>query len=278
MLRFYFLLSSHFGLDTVGLPPEEEVHAKVDNFLFGRSCSLLLDLGLLRDEVVQGQRSVVKEWRGGGGRVVVLLVLHLHPHVFPHLPLGPPPPEVSLLEIVHTGGVDGPVVTLPIGCTSSFQEEIIEREIVSDGVPPALTSVSEVGEIIKNVLVDVRQHQLLLRVAEDGHRYQPNVGVLGLGLVREGNPEEPRVELGHGEHGQVGWGTEPLVDDGQGGRAGLQEGRQRVGELRQGGQQSHSVSQRQVVQLAEVQRLRGEAGRGGGGRRVLEHGEGEGGR
>ena len=127
-------------------------------------------------------------------------------------------------------------------------------------VPPALATVSEVGEIIKNVLVDVGQHQLLLWVAEDGHRYQTNVRVLGLRLVREGNPEESRVELRHGEHGQVRRGTEPLVDDGEGGGTGLQEGRQRVGELRERGQQSHSVSQRQVVELAEVQRLGGEAG------------------
>lgn len=215
--------------------------------------------------MVQGEGRVVKQRRGGGGRVVLLLVLHLHPHVFPHLPLSSPPPEVSLLEIVDTSWVNGPVVTLPISCAASFQEEIIEREIVSDGVPPALTSVSEVGEIIKNVLVDVGQHQLLVRVAEDGHRYQPNIGVLGLRLVREGNPEQSRVELRHGEHGQVCRGTEPLVDDGEGGRAGLEEGGQRVVELRQGGQQSHPVSQRQVVQLAEVQRLRGQPGRRGGG-------------
>ena len=195
--------------------------------------------------------------------------------MFPHLPLSPPPPEVSLLEIVHAGWVNGPVVTLSIGSPASFQEEIVEREIVSDRVPPSLAPVSEVGEIIKNVLVDVGQHQLLLRVAQDGHGYQPNVGVLGLRLVRERNPEQSRVELRHGKHGEVGGGTEPLVEEREGGRARLEEGGQRAGELRQGGQQSHPVRQSQVVQLAEVERLRGEARGGGGGGAGLEDGEGE---
>ena len=85
--------------------------------------------------------------------------------------------------------------------------------------------MSEVGEVVQDVLVDVGQDQLLVGAAEDGHGDQTDVGMLGLGLVREGDPEQSGVELGHGEHGQVSGGTEPLVDHGQAGSAvrGLQE-------------------------------------------------------
>ena len=69
--------------------------------------------------------------------------------------------------------------------------------------------MSEVEVVVQDVLVDVRQHQLLLRAAQDGHADQPDVGVLRLGLLREGHPEQAGVQLGHGEEGQVGGGAEP---------------------------------------------------------------------
>ena len=61
---------------------------------------------------------------------------------------------------------------------------------MSDGVSPSLTSMAKVRKVVKNVLVDVCQDKLLLGVAEDGHGNKPDVGVLGLGFIREGNPEE----------------------------------------------------------------------------------------
>ena len=143
--------------------------------------------------------------------------------MLPHLPLCSPASEVSLLKIIHTGGVNGPVVTLAIGSSPRLQEEIIERQVVSDAVPPALAAVSEVREVVQHVLVDVSQHQLLLRAAEDGHGDESNVGVLRLGFVREGDPEESGVKLGHGEHCQVSWGRESLVDQWQCWRRRLEE-------------------------------------------------------
>ena len=280
--RLQLLLGDKFGL--TGRLAQQEVHAEVDDLLLGGQ-PLLLDLGLgVRQEGLQRQRRVLEHGRRGGGRVVLVLVLHVHPHVLPHLALGAPPPEVSLLEVVHAGGVDGPVVPLAVSRPARLQEEVVEGEVVADRVPPALAAVPEVGEVVQHVLVDVRQHQLLLGVAEDGHGDQPDVGVLRLGLVREGDPEESGVELGHGEHGEVGRGAEPLVDDGEAGRGGAgarQEGGQRVAEVevRERGQQPHPVRQREVVQLREVEAVPGSGGRGGGGGRAGggEHGEGEGG-
>ena len=150
-------------------------------------------------------------------------------------------------------------MTLAVGSSARLQEEVIEGQVVSDGVPPALASVSEVGEVVQNILVDVGQHQLLVGAAEDGHGDQSNVGMLGLGLVRERDSEQPGVQLGHGEHCQVSRGTEPLVYHGQagGGVRGLQEWGQRlergVVEVGQRCKQPHPVCQCKVVELGEVE-------------------------
>lgn len=42
-----------------------------------------------------------------------------------------PPPEVSLLEVLHIGRMDGPVVALPVGTPPSLHEAVIEGEVVS---------------------------------------------------------------------------------------------------------------------------------------------------
>ena len=88
-----------------------------------------------------------------------------------------------------------------ISSSSGFQEEVIEREIVPDGVSPSLPSVAEIRKIVKDILVDVSQHQLLLGAAEDGHGDQADIGVLGFGLFREGDAKQARIQLCHGEHG-----------------------------------------------------------------------------
>ena len=97
---------------------------------------------------------------------------------------------------------------------------------MSDGVSPSLTSMAKVRKVVKNILVDVSQDQLLVGAAEDGHGNEANVGVLGLGFVREGNPEESWIQLCHREHCQVSRRTESLVDDGKSWRSvrGLEEG------------------------------------------------------
>ena len=127
----------------------------------------------------------------------------------PDLPLRPPPAEVSLLEVGDTGRVNRPVVTLPVGSPARLDEAVVQREVVSDRVSPTRTSVAEVKVVVEDVLVDVGKHKLLLGTAQDGHADQTDVGVLGLRLLRKGHPEQPGVQLGHGEEGQVGGGAEP---------------------------------------------------------------------
>ena len=92
--------------------------------------------------------------------------------------------------------MNSPIISLPIGSSSSFDEEVTDREIVSDGVPPSLTTVAEVGEVLKDILVDVSQNQLLIGAAEDCHADQPNVRVLRFWLLGEWNTEKPRIKLG----------------------------------------------------------------------------------
>ena len=64
---------------------------------------------------------------------------------------------------------------------------------MTDGVSPALASVSKVGEIVQHILVDVCKHQLLVCAAEDGHADDANVGVLRFWLLWEGDAEQAWV-------------------------------------------------------------------------------------
>ena len=170
----------------------------------------------------------------------------------PDLPLRPSPAEVSLLEVVDTGWVYGPVVALPVGRPARLDEAVVQGEVVPDGVPPAGSPVAEVKVVVEDVLVDVRQHQLLVRAAQDGHADQPDVGVLRLGLLREGHPEQAGVQLGHGEEGEVGGGAE-AGREGQGGGLLVEEGGEGgEGEL-EGGELPHAVGQGKVVDRAQVQ-------------------------
>ena len=186
--------------------------------------------------------------------VVLLLLLDMEPHVPPDLPLCPSPAEVSLLEVVDTGGVNCPVVAFSIGSPARLDEAVVQREVVPYGVPPAGSPVPEVKVVVQDVLVDVRQHQLLLRAAQDGHADQPDVGVLRLGLLWEGHPEQAGVQLGHGEEGQVGGGAEPGREgEGQGGGLLVEEGGEGgEGEL-EGGELPHPLPQSKVVDRAQVQ-------------------------
>ena len=112
--------------------------------------------------------------------------------------------------------------------------------------------MAEVKVVVQDVLVDVCQHQLLLGAAQDRHADQADVGVLRLGLLREGHPEQAGVQLGHGEEGKVGGGAE-AGREGQGGGLLVEEGGEGwEGEL-EGGELPHPVGQGKVVDGAQVE-------------------------
>ena len=170
----------------------------------------------------------------------------------PDLPLGPSPAEVSLLEVVDTGWVYGPVVALPVGRPARLDEAVVQGEVVPDGVSPSRSPVAEVKVVVQDVLVDVCQHQLLLGAAQDRHADQADVGVLWLGLLWEGHPEQAGVQLCHGEEGEVGGGAE-AGREGQGGGLLVEEGGEGgEGEL-EGGELPHPVGQGKVVDGAQVE-------------------------
>lgn len=89
----------------------------------------------------------------------------------PHLPLGLPPAEIALLEVFNVGRVDGPVVALSVGGATRLNEAVIEAEVMTDGVSPAWSSVSEVRVIIEDPLVNVSKNQLIILRFQDGHGY-----------------------------------------------------------------------------------------------------------
>ena len=71
--------------------------------------------------------------------------------------------------------MDGPVVALATVGATVFDEALVEGEVVSDAVLPSLVLFAVEGEVIHDVLVDVTEHHLLVRVTEDRHRYESNV-------------------------------------------------------------------------------------------------------
>ena len=176
----------------------------------------------------------------------------MKPHVPPDLPLCPSSSKVSLLEVVDASRMNSPVVAFPIGCPARFDEAVIQGEVVSDGVSPSRSPVAEVKVVVQDVLVDVCQHQLLLGAAQDRHADQADVGVLRLGLLWEGHPEQAGVQLCHGEEGEVGGGAE-AGREGQGGGLLVEEGGEGgEGEL-EGGELPHPVGQGKVVDGAQVE-------------------------
>ena len=144
-----------------------------------------------------------------------------------HFPLGLPPAEVSLLEVLLAGRVDRPIVAFPVGGSSCLHKAVVDGQVVPDGVSPTMTSVAEIGKVIQDVLVDVSQDELLLGRTQDSHRDEANVGMLRLRLFGEIHSEESRIQLGERKHGQVrrwakSW-RERVWEKGREGAEGLQE-------------------------------------------------------
>ena len=128
-----------------------------------------------------------------------------------------------------------------------------------DGVSPTRPTMPKVEVVVEDVLVDICQYQLLLGAAQDAHADEADVGVLWLGLLRKGNPEESGIQLGHGEVGQVGGRAEAR---GEKVRWGLHEGGEGRGEGElQGGEVAHPVCKQLVVECRKLQVVM-EEGRG----------------
>ena len=100
-----------------------------------------------------------------------------------YLSLGPPSSKISPLEIIDVGRMDGPIVSFAISAAASFDEAVVEAEVMADGVAPARASTTEVVIVCKNPLVYLAEHHLALRCAQDCHCNQPYVTVTRLWLV-----------------------------------------------------------------------------------------------
>jgi hypothetical protein len=54
-----------------------------------------------------------------------------------NFPLSFSTPEVAFFEVFDVGRMDGPIVALTVGAPSGLDEAVVERQVVSDGVPPS---------------------------------------------------------------------------------------------------------------------------------------------
>ncbi len=86
--------------------------------------------------------------------------------------------EVSLLEIVHVGSVNGPVVASTVSSLSHLDKALVQRQIVANAVAPALVgSMLVVGKVEDDPVVDLVEQNLAVHFAQDGHRDQRDVAV-----------------------------------------------------------------------------------------------------
>ena len=89
-------------------------------------------------------------------------------------------PVVTLLEHDLVVRVEHPVVRLPVlaSLCGQLHEALVEREVVADGVSPALVlPVSVVREVLCDIVVDTVESESLLRASLNGHADESHVGV-----------------------------------------------------------------------------------------------------
>ena len=86
-------------------------------------------------------------------------------------------PEVTFLEGTDAGGMQTPVEATSVGGTTSLDEELVDGEAVSDGVPPGLGCCTVVGEARHDVVVDVGQDHLLVWNTQQGLDDHLDVGL-----------------------------------------------------------------------------------------------------
>ena len=58
-----------------------------------------------------------------------------------------------------------------------FNETVVEREVVSDGVPLLLKRISVIREVVSDVLVDLCESHLTPRRACNGYGDESDVGI-----------------------------------------------------------------------------------------------------
>jgi len=103
----------------------------------------------------------------------------------------PPPEKAAVVEHVLGGRVQGPVVALAgvPWLPGDLDEAVVEGQVVPDGVLPGGELLLVVGELAADEVADAAQGQLLLRVLQDGHGDEGDVGVGG--LHRDALPRSP---------------------------------------------------------------------------------------
>ena len=115
------------------------------------------------------------------GQIVQGLQLLFQSIFFVRVKLEPLPPseERAVLEHGDGLGVKGPVGALarPCGVPGHLDEAVVEAEVVSQGVLPALSVLPVVGEVVHDELVDLGEGQHLLVTMVKRHGSECYVGV-----------------------------------------------------------------------------------------------------
>lgn len=95
-------------------------------------------------------------------------------------------------------------MALAVGAPAGFYETVVQRQIMSNRVPPSRAPCPEVRVVIQYELVDVGQHEFALGRTEYGHSYESDVAVLRFGLLGVlAAGADARMEQGHREPGRI---------------------------------------------------------------------------
>ena len=92
--------------------------------------------------------------------------------------------EVPLLKHLLTSFVQGPVVALSVpSLLGHLHEALVEGQVVSDGVLPALLVLGIVREVVHDELVDTTQGEPLVWRLGNGHGYESHIRVGRLDIL-----------------------------------------------------------------------------------------------
>ena len=104
--------------------------------------------------------------------------------------------EIAALKVIHIGRVDAPVVASTVARLAHLHKALVEREVVANAVPPALVRATlVVGVVRDHVVVDLVEQDLAVVLAQDGHRDESDVGVLGAVVVSTATTTTTRLLL-----------------------------------------------------------------------------------
>ena len=63
--------------------------------------------------------------------------------------------KVALFKVIDTSLMNGPIMTLAIGCSARFDETVVQTQIMPNTIPPSRSSVTKIRKVFQDILIDI---------------------------------------------------------------------------------------------------------------------------